>query len=338
MLEHRRRLTFLALCLCCAGAGAAQVAPGGAASPHAAKKDSQDALAGKSAAVSLRAAIQDLMAAYGAGYPRGAEFLERLKRAENGLLAQRAEDLQQARADFAALQKEALIGNPLVSGQPILFVVRNQYKPDHHNTETMFQTGEINTGSFQGGGALKTIDFGHSAVLQTLWESARGLARDPDVHFDGRKIILSIRKDITEDYHVCEINSDGTGLRQLTAAHGVFDIDPLYLPDDSIVFTSSREPKYCMCNRHIMGNLFRMDPDGANIRQIGKNTLHEGHGRLMPDGRILYDRWEYVDRNFGDGQGLWTVNPDGTNHALYWKNNTGSPGAALEGRVIPGTA
>jgi len=92
-----------------------------------------------------------------------------------------------------------------------------------------------------------------------------------------------------------------------------------------------------MCNRHIMGNLFRMDADGANIHQIGKSTLHEGHASLMPDGRILYDRWEYVDRNFGDAQGLWTVNPDGTNHCVYWGNNTWSPGAVIDARAIPGT-
>ncbi|MFW6163800.1 MAG: hypothetical protein ACODAJ_13605, partial [Planctomycetota bacterium] len=91
------------------------------------------------------------------------------------------------------------------------------------------------------------------------------------------------------------------------------------------------------CNRHIMGNLFRMDADGANVHQIGRSTLHEGHGALTPDGRILYDRWEYVDRNFGDAQGLWTCNPDGTNHALYLMNNTRSPGAVLDARIVPGT-
>ncbi|MHC4521358.1 MAG: HzsA-related protein, partial [Planctomycetota bacterium] len=53
--------------------------------------------------------------------------------------------------------------------------------------------------------------------------------------------------------------------------------------------------------------------------------------------RILYDRWEYVDRNFGDAQGLWAVNPDGTNHVVFWGNNTWSPGGAIDGRAIPGT-
>ena len=51
------------------------------------------------------------------------------------------------------------MANPLLTAQPILFVVRPQYLPDHHNTETMFQTGEINTGSFRGPGAMKIIDF-----------------------------------------------------------------------------------------------------------------------------------------------------------------------------------
>jgi hypothetical protein len=124
-------------------------------------------------------------------------------------------------------------------------------------------------------------------------------------------------------------------LRQITFGAGISDVDPLYLPDGRLVFTSTREPKYCMCNRHIMGNLFRAEADGSGLEQIGKSTLFEGHGSLLPDGRILYDRWEYVDRNFGDAQGLWTCHADGTNHTLYWGNNTPSPGAVLEGRAIP---
>jgi hypothetical protein len=89
-----------------------------------------------------------------------------------------------------------------------------------------------------------------------------------------------------------------------------------------------------MCNRHIMCNLYRMGADGANIHQIGKSTLFEGHSTLMPDGRVLYDRWEYVDRNFGDAQGLWVCNPDGTGHALYWGNNTTSPGGVIDARTL----
>jgi hypothetical protein len=221
---------------------------------------------------------------------------------------------------------------------PLVFVTRHQYRPDHHNTETMFQTGEINTGKYQPGGALKVIDFARGGAVCTLVDPGpEGVVRDPEVSFDGTRVLFSMRKNIRDDYHVYEVNADGTDLRQLTKAAGVFDIDPLYLPGGDIVFTSSREPKYCACNRHIMGNLFRMDGDGANIHQIGKSTLFEGHATLLNDGRLLYDRWEYVDRNFGDAQALWTVNPDGTQHEIYWGANLSSPGGVIDARAVPGS-
>lgn len=288
----------------------------------------------------LRAAISDLVATFGNRYPGAEDYLASLEDVERRLSGAKGLAKTRALADFTKLQRDALIANPLVSGRPILFVVRNQYKEDHHNTATLFQTGEINTQSFQGYGALKLIDFarpGGAGRVETLLETPAGVIRDPDVSFDGSRILFSMRVDIEDDYHLYELNADGSGLTQLTHGTGISDIDPLYLADGDIAFASTREPKYCMCNRHIMANLFRMEPDGANIHQIGKSTLFEGHGSLTPDGRILYDRWEYVDRNFGDAQGLWTVSPDGTNHAVYWGNNTNSPGGVIDARIIPGT-
>ncbi|MCK5801567.1 MAG: hypothetical protein KAI66_01985, partial [Lentisphaeria bacterium] len=245
-------------------------------------------------------------------------------------------DLERITSRIEALKRLLVRQHPLLSRQPLCFVERQQYLKDHHNTATLFQKGEINAGSFRGGGALKALDT-QTGQCRTILKTDTGVIRDPEMSFDGRRVLFSMRRDKDDDYHIYEIGSDGSELRQLTRLSGISDIDPLYLPDGGIVFSSTREPKYCMCNRHIMCNLFRMDGDGVNIRQIGKSTLFEGHSSLLSDGRILYDRWEYVDRNFGDAQGLWTVNPDGTNHAVYWGNNTASPGGVLEGRQIPGT-
>lgn len=224
----------------------------------------------------------------------------------------------------------------VLAGKQIVYIERDQYAPDHHNTATLFQCGEINEKSFAPGGAMRIFDV-DSKTSRTLIEIKNGIVRDPEISFDGKKVIFSMRQSPQDFYHIYEMNLDGTGLKQLTSATGVSDIDPIYLPDGSIVFTSTRQPKYCMCNRHIMGNLFRMNADGSNITQIGVSTLFEGHSTLLSDGRILYDRWEYVDRNFGDAQGLWTVNPDGTKHAIYYGNNTASPGGVIDGRQIPGT-
>ena len=225
-----------------------------------------------------------------------------------------------------------------VTNHPILFVVRNQYRNDHHNTATFFPSayGEYNDGYYQPGGALKTFDPETGAVA-TLLETSTGVIRDPDVHFDGDRIVFSMRQNASDSYHIYEINADGSGLTQLTSMEDVDDLDPIYMPSGKIVFTSTREPKYIPCNRHISANLYSMDADGANINQLARSTLFEDHASLMPDGRILYSRWEYVDRNFGNAQGLWTCDPDGTGHAVYFGNNTASPGGVVDGRAVPGT-
>lgn len=232
--------------------------------------------------------------------------------------------------------KLSAVAKQVLAGKQILYVERHQYAGDHHNTATLFQVDEINTNKFAPGGAIKVYDV-DSGTTRTLIKLSTGVMRDPEISFDGKRVIFSMRKNLEDGYHIYEIGLDGSNLKQLTSSEGVSDIDPLYLPDGDIVFTSTRQPKYCMCNRHIMGNLFRMGADGSNITQIGVSTLFEGHSSLLSDGRILYDRWEYVDRNFGDAQGLWTVNPDGTKHAIYYGNNTASPGGVIDGRQIPGT-
>ncbi len=282
----------------------------------------------------FRAAVSDLRASYPDRYARADDYLSRLDRLEK-LAAETGPAAKDVPGRFESLRREALTANPLLTAKPILHVVREQYRKDHHNTATMFQTGEINTGSFRGGGAMKVVDFAQGGRVTTLFEVSEGVARDPDVGFDGKTVLFSMRRNGADDYHLYEMNRDGGKVRQLTFGSGISDIDPIYLPDGRVMFTSTREPKFCMCNRHIMGNLFTMNGDGSNIQQIGHSTLHEGHPTLMPDGRVLYDRWEYVDRNFGDAQGVWTVNPDGTNHAVYWGNNTNSPGAVLDTRIIP---
>ncbi len=294
----------------------------------------------------LRSAVEDLIETFPVRYSNGKRFLAQLDGIEERSVETELD--QAACADlaeqFEALQREALIANPLVSGQPILFVVRRQYRSHYHAIDTLFHTDEFNPDRgifhaelFGGGGAMKTIDFGNGGKVTTLVDVPEGVARDPDVHFDGRRIVFAMRHNKEEDYRIYEIRTDGSGLKRLTSAEGTCDFDPIYLPDDGILFSSTREPKYNMCSRDIAANLFRMEPDGANIHQITKNTLFDNHAALLPDGRILYARWEYVDRNFGDAHGLWTVNPDGTNQAVYWGNNTAVPGAVFNAHPIPGT-
>lgn len=215
---------------------------------------------------------------------------------------------------------------------PVLYVARHQYAPDHHSTGTDFTAGDVSVQNLRPGAAIRRLD-GTNAT--TLVDCPGGVIRDLEVSYDAKKILFSMRRTAYENFAVWEANADGSGLRRLT--DGAFaDIDPAYLPDGRIVFSSTRDVKFCGCNWHVQGNIFRMDADGSNLLQLGHNTLYESHPSVLPDGRILYDRWEYVDRHFGPSFGLWTMYPDGRGQALYYGNNAWSPGAILDAQAMPG--
>jgi len=285
----------------------------------------------------LREAIEDLNATFGDRYAGGPEFLARLDRLSQRVTQATPENAAGLHAELESLRREALVANPLVGGQPILFVTRPQYHNEHGTEATMYQTGEINTRFFRGGGAVKAIDFARKGKVNTIIQVPRGIARDPEVDFDGDRIIFSMRRNIEDDYHLYTMNVDGSGLKQLTAGSRLSDIQPVIMPNGKIVFSSTREPKYIPCQRHLMANLFEMNIDGSNIRQLGHNTQFEGHSSLMPDGRVLYTRWEYVDKHYASAYGLWTMNPDGTNQCLYYGGYAWQPSSVIDARIIPGT-
>jgi len=289
---------------------------------------------------SLRRAVEDLVLSCGDRYPDGPQYLDRLGELQRQLRSADGDRREQLENELQSLRRRALVANPLLRGRTVLLVVRPQYWGYHGPINTMFQNGEIQQDTFRGGGAMKTIRFGPGgdvAEVKTLLEAPEGIARDPEVSFDGRRIVFAMRKNKADDYHVYEIGADGSGLKQLTFGSKLSDVEPVYLPDGRIAFNSTRDLKFCQCNRHPMGNLFAMDADGANMVQIGGSTLWEGHPSLLSDGRLLYSRWDYVDRQFGPSFGLWTCNPDGTAHALCYGNNAWTPGSILDGHAIPGT-
>ncbi|MBM3501670.1 MAG: hypothetical protein FJX74_23705, partial [Armatimonadetes bacterium] len=257
----------------------------------------------------LRPAIVELRETFGERYPDGPRYLALLDAIARRLAAPpgrgQGRELREIAADLEVLAREALTANPLVRGQPILYVAREQYQRDHHNTETLFQNGTLHGNGFRPGTALRVVDL-RTGEARTILDAPEGGLRDPDVHFGGQRIVFSHRPTKADDYRIWEVSADGTGLRQVTQGTACSDIDPLYLPNEQIVFGSTRDAKVCACNVHIQANLFRVNADGSGLRQLGFNTLFDSHPSLLPDGRVLYSRWEYVDKHFGPAQGLWT--------------------------------
>ena len=175
----------------------------------------------------------------------------------------------------------------------------------------------------------------HTGAVEVLLDAQGGSVRDPQLHYDGRKILFSYRRAGTDCYHLHEINTDGSGLKQLT--DGDFDdYEPTYLPNGDIVFVSTRCNRWVNCWYTQVGTMYRCDGEGKNIHSISANTEHDNTPWVMPDGRLIYMRWEYVDRSQVEYHALWAINPDGTGQMVYF-GNMHSWIVMLDAKPIPGT-
>ena len=323
--ENMRKPIVAAIITCTVATLVADRAAGRSPTPVAVQRELGENDDGK--ARSLRLAIEDLIGTYGDRYPRGREYLRRLDEIDNEIGAD----------GLDKLRREALVANPLVGGRPLLFVAR---AADTTGTHLYMEPHAYQAR----GSALKLLDL-KTGRTKTLLATLEGIIRGPCGHFDGRRILLAMSRGVKDNFHIFEITLEsavepgeaGCLVEQLTDASDVSDADPIYLPDGSIVFASTREIKYVPCDTQFVPQLFRMAGHGTNIHQITRSTAHENQLSLTPDGRILYSRWDYVDRNFGDGHGFWVANPDGTNPALIWGNNTTHPSTGWFARFVPGT-
>jgi hypothetical protein len=186
-----------------------------------------------------------------------------------------------------------------------------------------------------------------------------GSVLHPDLSYDAKKILFSFC-DHTEanrnlrQFWLYEIGVDGKGLKQLTGlaadslvrAQGrrttlLEDWDPCYLPDGGIAFVSTRHQAHIRCQyggRYFANFvLYRCDANGGNIRRISFNEACDWEPSLLADGRLLYTRWDYVNRHFSYFQGLWVTRPDGAATALVYKMWSRNPCMTGEPRQIPGS-
>ena len=255
-----------------------------------------------------------------------------------------------------ALLRAALDG-PLREVEEIVFAVRRP-APYHYYENFGYYLfprdlyplpppGESSPGPpiFRDGGRLCRLDL-RSGEVTVLLDDPAGGVRDPQVHYSGEKILFSYRRGGQPYYHLYEIGIDGAGLVQLT--DGPYDdIEPTYVPDGGIVFCSTRCRRVVGCNPSPVATLFRCEADGSGIRELSPSPFTDNTPWMLPDGRVLYTRWEYVDRNQLSFHHLWTTNPDGTGQMVYYGNQYQGGGmphtprfsdvAMLGAKPIPGT-
>ena len=208
---------------------------------------------------------------------------------------------------------------------------------------------------FRPGGGLYVFS-PNEDKLKCIFDAGEGMITTADLSYDGREVVFALRrgghvgsnpvahiedisryKDEKHNYQVFRINLDGTGLKQLT--HGAYNnLDPCWLPDGGIAFISDRKPAYAYCYVVTSPVLYRMERDGTKQKRLSANYLMDFTPSVLDDGRIVYTRWEYVDRAACPIQSLWAINPDGTGLTGYYGNRVISPGTFMDAQPIPGTS
>jgi len=176
-----------------------------------------------------------------------------------------------------------------------------------------------------------------------------GIYSDPEISWDGERLLFCHKPAQGGSTSIYEMRIDGSGLRRLTdptscctsyrGSHGgQHDLTPAYLPDGRILFTSTRPSGLVPCANEGVNILHVMNADGSDIHPISVNNVNEFDPCVLPDGRILFGRWEYVDKTALTQQSLWTIFPDGTNETALFANNLVRPEALLDARPVPGAA
>lgn len=186
---------------------------------------------------------------------------------------------------------------------------------------------------------LMTLEKDGDKVKQTqytLLESRSGCIRDPDVSEDGKKVVFSWKKGNTDDFHLYEMVIATQEVTQLTFGSGVADFEPQYCANGDIIFSSSRAIQTVDCWKTPVSNIYKCSSDGSNIVRLGYDQVHTTYPVTLSDGRVIYTRWDYNDRTQMYVQGIFQMNPDGTNQTELYGNNSNFPTTLVHTREIPG--
>jgi len=313
----------------------------------------------------VRLAVADLAQTFPKRYTKGSDYLKRL-----GGIEARAKELSArvAQSDasavellagvgeqLAALRREALLANPLLDFDQVLLIRRDFDGPaarkvisnslgmpslnSHIHTTIRNAVGgwddELSVLSDLRGGGTFTPVFKP--------EGGRIIC-DVDLHFDASRLLLSMCG--THDrWQVFELTLPAAGgpgakLRQLTPKDlpDVDHFDACYLPNGTIAFTSTAtfQGLPCEYGGKPVSQMFLMDGEGGNIRQITFDQDADWCPTVLNNGRLMYLRWEYTDTPHYFTRLLFHCNPDGTGQMEYYGSNSYFPNSFFFARPIPG--
>ena len=252
-------------------------------------------------------------------------------------------------AKIVAFQRDVLLRNPLLDGEKVL-VMRRYFGPRAkgiHRTAAGFPglnsyTNDVISRGEKWDNELVVIsDFrAPKPKVTTLYQSPIGkIIRDVDLDFDAKRIMFSTFNDHNR-WAVYQVDADGKNLTELTPNNhkDIHFFDSCYLANGEIITASTAGLQGLPCEGggRAMVNLYRVNPKTKKVRQLTFEQDSDWHPTVLPNGRVMYLRWEYTDIPHYFSRILFSMNPDGTDQREYYGSGSYFPTAFKHARSIPG--
>ncbi len=262
----------------------------------------------------------------------------------------RADQLPSARHLLTGV-RAALLANPLLDCDRLLYLQRRFPDPKQarqamgdalgvgslnaHTSETIPRQGRWDDQL-----AVMSRLRGEPESAPLYQPEQRETLIDPVLHFDAGRVLFAKRGAKQANWRVFEIGADGTGLRQVTPDDGgdVAHFDPCYLPDGRVIFASTAvyQGLPCEFGGRDMVCLYQLDRGTGQIRQLTFEQDSDWCPAVLPNGRVLYQRWEYTDQSHANSRMLFHMNPDGTDQREFRGSGSWFPASFFYAKPVPG--
>lgn len=279
---------------------------------------------------------------------------------------------EEIRAEYLSFRwavRDVAFQNPLVNAAPVVFMKANRFG---YQVLQEYLSYYVRYTNQRGGGLFVLKNPGRSFETDDLTTGRfpRGLFSTPSLSFDGKTLyfafadfskvqdpdenapvltvqelidkgyphhILDYIKEPEGKYHLYKMDLATRETTQLTDGPAD-DFDPTLLPNGNVVFISTRRGGFARCNQGWepiqTATLHELLPNG-DVKQLSWHETNEWSPSVLPDGRVIYCRWDYVDRNAARYQGLWITNPDGTQASSLFGNYTEEVCVCIQPQPIP---
>ena len=274
---------------------------------------------------SARRMIEDLSSTYAADYPRGNEFLARLDQIESRI----SQNDPTTKADLDKLIRDASLANSLLDFDKLLVIRRTKEANrilNSYTSDTIERTGWNNEIS-------ELSNLAGPVNVRTVYRHPnKSVMKHMILHFSG------VGKN--KDWAILEVDTNGNNLKELTPTDqpGIHWFDGCYLPEQPYILgcsNASMQGLPCENGGKPMVNLYKVNPETMDVRQLTYEQDSDWHPQILQDGRVMYLRWEYTDTPHYFSRYLFSMNPDGTTQREYWGSGSYFPTAYCWAKPVP---